>query len=263
MDPRVGLYRGISDRELLRVHGLFVAEGRLVVRRVIADSRYRVHSVLVNDAARRDLTDALEQLSAAVPISIVPTSEFRDLTGYNIHRGCVALVHRPAAFSVDHVLSPSGPVLILEGVANADNVGGIFRNAAAFGAAGVILDAASCDPLYRKAVRTSMGAVLRVPFVRIDGWPEALAQVRASGRQIIALSPREPSVPIDDFAARHSECAPALVLGAEGGGVSAATLASIDATVRIPIATGVDSLNVAVAAGIALYAVTRKRNPGA
>ena len=148
---------------------------------------------------------------------------------------------------------------MLEGVANADNVGGIFRNAAALGAAGVILDAASCDPLYRKAVRTSMGAVLGVPFVRIDGWREAFAQVRTSGRQIVALTPREPSISIDDLAARRRAGAPALVLGSEGGGVATATLASVDATVRIPIATDVDSLNVAVAAGIALYVITRGR----
>jgi len=126
MDSELELYRGVSDRELLRTHRLFVAEGRLVVRRVIETGSYRVRSLLVNDAARRDLADSIERLPPEVAVILARPSEFRDLTGFNIHRGCLALVEHPPARSIDDVLARDGPVIMLEGVSNADNVGGIF-----------------------------------------------------------------------------------------------------------------------------------------
>jgi tRNA G18 (ribose-2'-O)-methylase SpoU len=253
MDSEVELYRGVSDRELLRTHRLFVAEGRLVVRRVIENGSYRVRSLLVNDAARRDLADSIERLPPEVPVIVARTSEFRDLTGFNIHRGCLALVEHPPDRSIDDVLAREGPVVMLEGVSNADNVGGIFRNAAAFGAAGVILDERSCDPFYRKAVRTSMAAVLTMPFARAVRWHDALSRVRAAGLVLSARTPRLPATPIADFTAHLGARRAALVLGAEGTGLSDATLGTADAAVRVPLAPGVDSVNVAIAAGIALY----------
>jgi tRNA G18 (ribose-2'-O)-methylase SpoU len=259
VDARADLYRGVSDGELLRAHGLFVAEGRLVVRRVIESGRFRLHSLLVNEAARRGLADAIGSLPPEVPVIDASIDQFRALTGFNVHRGCLALVHRPRASTLDEVLARPGAVLMLEGVANADNVGGIFRNAAAFGAAGVLLDARSCDPLYRKAVRTSMGAVLRVPNARIDSWPHALARVRSSGRVVVALHPRDRAIPIDEFAVRQAGTVPAFVLGAEGEGLSDELLAGADACVKIPMASGIDSLNVAVAAAVALF---RARSQG-
>jgi tRNA G18 (ribose-2'-O)-methylase SpoU len=253
MDSELELYRGISDRELLRTHGLFVAEGRLVVRRVIENGTYRVRSLLVNDAARRDLAALIECLPPEVPVILARTSAFRDLTGFNIHRGCLALVEHPPARAIDDVLVRDGPVVMLEGVSNADNVGGIFRNAAAFGAAGVILDEQSCDPFYRKAVRTSMAAVLTVPFARAVGWHDALIRVRGAGLFLSALTPRVTATPIADFTAALGGRRVALVVGAEGAGLSDATLGIADAAVRIPLAQGVDSINVSIAAGIALY----------
>ncbi len=255
VDPRAAPYRGVSDAELLRRHNLFVAEGRLVVRRVVESGCFRLHSMLVNDAARRDLADVIARLPPDVPVIEATTAEFQELTGFNIHRGCLALVHRPPAAALDAVLARTGPVLMLEGVANADNVGSIFRNAAAFGAAGVILDERTCDPLYRKAVRTSMAAVLRVPFARLVSWPDALTRVRASGRVVAGLHPREPAIEIAEFGARHSGAATALILGAEGAGLSADVRTRVDALVRIPMANGLDSLNVATAAAIALFAL--------
>jgi tRNA G18 (ribose-2'-O)-methylase SpoU len=258
MDPRAALYRGVSDSELLRAHGLFIAEGRLIVRRVIEDGRYKLHSILVSDAARRDLAGALACVRAEVPVIEARLDEFRQLTGVNIHRGCLALVHRPPERSGAEAMTGPGPLLLLEGINNADNVGGIFRNAAAFGAAGVLLDEQTCDPFYRKAVRTSMGAVLRVPFARVGSWPQALAQVKAC-RSLLALTPGERAVPIHDLVTRHGGAAPALVLGAEGAGLSTQTLAAADVMVRIPTTGYVDSLNVAVAAGVALFALTGSR----
>jgi tRNA G18 (ribose-2'-O)-methylase SpoU len=252
-DARLAAFRDLGDPERLRARGEFVAEGRMVVRRVIEDGRYRVRSVLVNEAARRDLAPALDTLPGDVPIFIGDASAFLEITGFDIHRGCLALVERPPAAAIDTLLATAPPLIVLEGVANADNVGSVFRNAAAFGAGGVILSPTCCDPLYRKAIRTSMGAVLRVPFARAGEWPAALDTIRAAGFTIVALSPREPSEPLEVFAGRARAPRVALVAGAEGAGLSADVDARADYRVRIPISDEVDSLNLAVAVGIALW----------
>lgn len=251
-DPRLADYRDVPDGELVRARGLFVAEGRLVVRRVLEDPRFRIRSLLVNDAALRSLDGALD---AATPVFVCDPSVFPAVTGFNIHRGCLALVERPPDVPLDGLLERDGILVMLEGVANADNVGGVFRNAAAFGAAGVVLSPTCCDPLYRKAIRTSMGAALRVPFARSADWPQTIARVRQAGFTVAALTPREPSIPLARFAASRPPRV-ALVLGAEGAGLSADTERAADVRVGIPIDTAIDSLNVAVAAGIALYGVT-------
>jgi tRNA G18 (ribose-2'-O)-methylase SpoU len=211
--------------------------------------------MLLNDAARRDLADVIHTLPAAVHVLTVATSEFQDITGFDIHRGCLALVHRPVSLDEAEILKSTAPVVMLEEVTNADNVGSVFRNAAAFGAGGVIVSPGCCDPLYRKAVRTSMGAVLRVPFARAEDWPEALTRARAVGFIVAALTPQEPSELLSDFAARAKGCNVALLVGAEGSGVSDAALEKADVRVRIRMVNGVDSLNLAVATAIALYAL--------
>lgn len=256
-DPRLETYRSVSDPELLRLRGLFVAEGRLVVRRVVDDARYRLVSVAVNDAAYRDLADVLARVPKTVPVLVAEGAALEKVAGYHVHRGCLALVERPQLPTIDEVVARDEIVVVLENVANADNVGGVFRNAAAFGAAGIVLSPACCDPFYRKAVRTSMGAVLRVPFARAESWPAALARIKAAGRHVVALTPRGSAQPIDEFARQRGDNAIALVAGTEGSGVSADVESLADACVRIPMVDGVDSLNVAVALGIALYALTR------
>lgn len=254
-DERAGAYRGLRDGELVHSRGLFVAEGRLIVRRVIEDGRYRVQSVLVNDAALHQLEPVLAKLPANVPILVSGARELADIAGYDIHRGCVALVHRRPDTTVDDLMAPVRTLVVLEAVSNADNVGGVFRNAAAFGAGGVLLSPACCDPLYRKAIRTSMGATLRVPFARAEAgdWPGVLVRVRAAGFTLAALTPREPSETLADFAARPRPPRVALMVGTEGAGLTPAVEGAADYRVRIPIADGVDSLNLAAAAGIALY----------
>jgi len=254
-DPRLEAYRSVSDAELLRSRGLFVAEGRLVVRRVVNDARYRLVSVVVNHAAYRGLADVLVRVPETVPVLVADGAALEDVTGYHVHRGCLALVERPRLPSIDEVIARDGIVVVLEAVTNADNVGGVFRNAAAFGAAGVVLSPACCDPFYRKAVRTSMGAVLHVPFARAESSPDALARIKAAGRRVVALTPRA-SQSIGDFARRAGGEPMALVAGTEGDGLSSEVEALADARVRIPMADGVDSLNVSVALGISLYALT-------
>ena len=248
-------YAALADPELARGHGLFVAEGRLVVRRVIEDGRYAIRSLLLSEAAQQQLGGLLARLDPAVPVHVCPAQSFREITGFNMHRGCVALVARPPVLDCEAVARDARLLLMLESIANPDNVGGIFRNAAAFGADGVLLDAATADPLYRKAIRTSMASTLRVRFARVHG-PDVLPTLRAMGFTIVALTPSEPAEALDRFANRPRPARLVLLLGNEGGGLSEATTASADARVRIPMNTDVDSLNVAVAAGIALSRLT-------
>jgi len=254
-DLRIAAYRDLPDPALVRERGLFIAEGRLVVRRVIEDGRWHIQSVLVSDAARDGLADALERIADRVPVYVCEAADFRGLTGYNIHRGCLALVERPPPPPPEALIGAARTVVVLEGVANPDNVGGIFRNAAAFSAGAVLLSPTCCDPLYRKAIRTSMAAVLRVPFARFDDWPRGLNRLRDLGFTIVALTLGEAADALSDFAARRPSERIALVAGAEGAGLSAAVEELADYRVRIPIGEGVDSLNVAVAVGIALYAL--------
>jgi tRNA G18 (ribose-2'-O)-methylase SpoU len=267
-DPQVADYRDIAEADLMRSRGLFVAEGRLVVRRLIEDRRHTLRSVLVNEAAYHALETTLA--AAQVPTYVCETRDFLGITGHDIHRGCLALVERPRALSVTELLAavrpplttvappsttvtpPCATLIVLEGVTDPDNVGGVFRNAAAFGAIGVLLDPACCDPLYRKSIRTSMAAVLRVPFARVDAWPHGLGALRELGFTIAALTPRAPAVTIDRFAASRPPRV-ALLVGTEGAGLSGLAESAADTRVRIPIADDIDSLNLAVAVGIALH----------
>jgi tRNA G18 (ribose-2'-O)-methylase SpoU len=252
-DPRIAGYRSLSDGDLFRRRGLFVAEGRLVVTRLLREAQYAVQSLLLNPAARRALAAEVAALNGQIPIYVAETDVFAAITGFNIHRGCLALAARPADASPLDVIRSADLVLVLEGVANADNVGAAFRNAAAFGAGAVLLDPASCDPLYRKAIRTSMAATLRVPFARVAEWPDMLSLVRHAGFELVALVPQAP-VALDTFAerARTGPRRTAFLVGAEGPGLSRAALEMADVSVSIPMASGIDSLNLAVATGIAL-----------
>jgi tRNA G18 (ribose-2'-O)-methylase SpoU len=238
-----------------------VVEGRLVVARLLADRRWTVRSLLLSYAAARSLESALSLVPPAVPIFVCDRSDFLGITGYDIHRGCLALVERPPVLELDVVANAASLVLVLEGIANADNVGGLFRNAAAFGADAVLLSPTCCSPLYRKAVRTSVGAALCVPFVHAGDWPGPLGRLRRAGFTIAALvadrSDRCES--LEAFASRPAPSKLALMLGSEGFGLTADAESMSDHLVHIPIERGVDSLNVAVAAGIALEQMTRTR----
>ena len=258
-DPRLADYRNIPDPELLRAHGLFVAEGRLVVRRLLADGRFRTRSVMATEAAHAAIAGALAA-RPDVAVFVVPPAVMNGVTGFNIHRGCLAIGERPAATPWADVAAGARRLVALERVANADNVGGTFRNAAAFGADGVLLDPATVDPLYRKAIRTSMGAALVVPFARAEPWPAALGALAARGVATIALTPGASAPPLAEVAAQAASRARpvALVLGHEGDGLAAETVGLCTHRARIPIAPGVDSLNVATAAAVALYELGRQ-----
>ena len=253
-DARAAAYREVSDAQLLRSRGLFVAEGRLVVRRLIEERRYAFESLLLNESALRDLESTFARLDASVPVFVCCTDTFAQLTGYNIHRGCLALVRRPPPIAAASLLVSAPRLVVLDSVTNADNVGGVFRNAAAFDVNGVLLSPTTCDPLYRKAIRTSMAAALQVPFARATPaeWAALVANLHAAGFTVVALTPREPSETLDLFASRPRPPRIALLIGAEGAGLSGAIESAADYRVRIPISDQVDSLNLAVAGGIAL-----------
>jgi tRNA G18 (ribose-2'-O)-methylase SpoU len=249
-------YRNVRDPELLRRRGLFIAEGRLVVERVLDahDPGYRVQSLLLNDASFASLEGRLSRLPD-VPVYVCSIGELSSIVGFNLHRGCLAVVERPGDRNASDVMRHADIVLVLEGVADPDNVGSAFRNAAAFGAGGVLLSPNCCDPLYRKAIRTSMGNVLSVPFARLPHWPHDLAAVKAEGFTLVALTPRGPAIDLSAWARRPGQRI-ALIVGREGDGLSVDAEGVADVRVRITMKPGIDSLNLATAAGIALYSLT-------
>lgn len=255
-DPRIASYRDVRERDLAGRKGLFMAEGEVVVR-VLAStrSRFAPRSLLVSEARADAMAAWLRELDPGLPVYVAGQLAMDQVVGFPIHRGVLALGTRSGPGSAAAVLPPSWePALVvgLVGLANHDNVGGVFRNAAAFGADALLLDGASCDPLYRKAIRVSAGAALTVPFVR-GGAPETLVDALvAAGMDVVALSPagREP---LDAVRwARRS----AILVGSEGSGLPGRLLARLR-SIRIEMAPGVDSLNVAAATAIALHAARK------
>ncbi len=254
-DPRLDDYHDVPDPELLRSRGIFIAEGRHIVRRLLTSTRFRTRSLLLTPAAQEGLADVLPQRE--LPVFVVSQSAMNTITGFNIHRGCLAVGERPQAARWKDLVHDAARLVILERVSNADNVGGIFRNAAAFGVDAVLLGPGCTDPLYRKAIRTSMGAALRVPFAAMRDWPADLAALKASGFTLLALTPAPGALSIGDMSAGGRT---ALMVGHEGEGLSAPAISAADRRVRIPMAPGIDSLNAATAVAIALYEMSRRQN---
>jgi len=259
-DPRVADYSNVPDAELLRTQGVFVAEGRQVVRQLLTASRFRARSVLVSPSALERLRDVLE--TRDVPIYTMPIDRLATLVGFNMHRGCLAIGERLPAAGVGAWLREAAPSRLLvvgERLSNADNVGGVFRNAVAFGAGGVLLSPGCCDPLYRKSIRVSMGGALRVPYAIDEHWPAGLLALKDAGFRVFGLTPLAAARDLEDALASLEPGTPvALTLGHEGDGLGDEAMQIADDLVRIDMRTGVDSLNVATAAGIALHACRRR-----
>ncbi len=253
-DPRIAAYRDVRERDLVGRQGLFVAEGEVVLRVLTASPLMDCVSVLLAEKRVEGLADALERLPPEVPIYAAGQAVMDAIVGFPIHRGVLALGRRRATPSAGELLAglPGGrtTVLALNGIANHDNMGGLFRNAAAFGADAVLIDAECCDPLYRKAIRVSVGASLRVRFARLERGEDVVGLLGAAGFEALALSPRG-GTSLDTL--ERPERA-AVLLGAEGPGLPEAMMARCR-TVSIPMAAGFDSLNVAVTGGIVLWAL--------
>ncbi|HYI62397.1 MAG TPA: RNA methyltransferase [Acidimicrobiales bacterium] len=261
-DERLAVFMGLRDHDLRRrreapggdMEGVFVAEGELVAGRALA-AGYRATTVLV-DRARRDPLPP--RLGPDVPVYRVGPAVVSRITGYQTHRGAlVAFARRPLP-DVAAVLAPARRVIVTEAVVNPTNMGVILRSAAALGIDALLLDPASCDPLYRRANRASMGEGFALPHTRLADLPGGLAPVRDAGFTVVALTPASDAVDLHRWAdALGPDERVALVLGSEGPGLTPATEAACDVRAGIPLAPGVDSLNVGVAAGIACYVIGR------
>lgn len=256
-DPRLRDYRDLTDVALRRVRepaeGLYIAESAKVLARALA-AGHRPRSLLVQEKWRDDAAGLLAGVDGDVPIFVVPEEVAEQVTGYAVHRGILAAMHRPALRPVGEVVAGARLVVILEDIVDHTNVGAAFRSAAALGADAVLVTPRCADPLYRRSVRVSMGTVFQVPWTRLPEWEEARPLLHASGLHIAALALAEDAIPLDAFTAARPHRV-ALVLGAEGDGLSRRALAAADTVVTIPMAGGVDSLNVAAASAVALWAL--------
>jgi tRNA G18 (ribose-2'-O)-methylase SpoU len=250
-DPRIAAYRDVRERDLVGREGLFIAEGEVVLNVLLGtQSRHRPLSLLIAEKRVQPLAALLAKVPADVPVHVAAQPVMDRIAGFPIHRGILAVGRRtplPSAEALVAGLGRRALVVVLSAIANHDNMGGICRNAAAFGADGVILDGDCCDPFYRKAIRVSVGAALALPFARIASVDAALDLLAANGFTTIALSPAGETV-LGDVARPDRVAA---VFGAEGPGLPAAVLDRAR-TVRIEMAGRMDSLNVATASGIVL-----------
>ncbi len=258
-DARVADYVGLSDADARRrverpggesgAGGFFVAEGAIVIGHLVR-SPYRVRSFLVTDRGLRAIEPVIAGVDAPVYLATQPMMEA--IAGFRFHRGSLAAADRRALPEAAALAADARRLLLVEGVGDNENLGALFRNAAGFGVDAVLLDPTTADPLYRRSVRVSAGHVLRMPFARMPDWPGgAVAGLQALGFEVVALTPSASAD--DDLRALPPHPRRALLVGAEGAGLSPAALAAADRQVRITMAPDVDSLNVATAAAIALH----------
>lgn len=262
-DVRLEGYRAVRDGALARARGTFLAEGRLVVAALLEQSVLRARSVLVTEAAlgaiEGSLAVAAERWGESPVVYLADQAVMDEVVGFHMHRGCIAEGERgrvPTAAEVVRGIEGDGVVVVLEGVNNHDNIGAIFRTALALCARAVLIDSGTADPLYRKAIRVSMGAALRLPWGAAGDLPAGLDALRAGGFRCIALTPGADAIEIGALVESGGATGRiALVVGAEGPGLGAATADACDVRARIAMAPGVDSLNVATAMGIALHRV--------
>ncbi len=250
-DPRIEAYRNIRERDLVGRQGLFIAEGKVVLQKLLGSSRFRPLSLLIAEHRLPSLSELMAGVPEDVPVFAATQRVMDEIAGFPLHRGILAIgrrVETPGADALLERLAERALVLVLSAIANHDNMGGIFRNAAAFGADAILLDGDCCDPLYRKAIRVSVGAALLVPFAAIAREEDVVALLDRHGFAAIALSPSGKQDLRQLTPARRT----AVLLGAEGPGLDAELLARTD-SVRIKMAPGFDSLNVATASGIVLH----------
>jgi tRNA G18 (ribose-2'-O)-methylase SpoU len=259
-DPRIAEYLGLRDHQLRQrrerdggdLAGVFVAEGDIVVERALR-AGFVMRSVLIDAGRSSPLPGAVP---AGVPVYAAEEELLLRLTGMGVYRGMLAVFERRPLPSADHVLVGARRVVVLENVVNPTNLGVILRSAAGLGIDAALVDKSSSDPLYRRAARVAMGEVYAFPYARLGRLPDDLGVLRDHGFELLALTPEEPSVPLDALALAPGQKV-ALLLGSEGHGLSPATLAAADRRVRIPMHGAVDSLNVGAAAAVACYAVVR------
>ncbi|MGO1974533.1 MAG: TrmH family RNA methyltransferase [Propionibacteriaceae bacterium] len=253
-DDRLGDYARLRDMSL-RKHleserGLFIAEGEKVIRRAI-ESGHRPRSFLLAERWLDSLSDVLAK-HPGVPVYLVTEDLAEQVTGFHVHRGALASLHRAERHRVDDLLS-ARRLVVLEDIVDHTNVGAVFRSAAALGVEGVLVTPRCADPLYRRSIKVSMGTVFQVPWARIDPWPAGVGLLQEAGYVVAGMTLGEGAITLDELAARdHPKLA--LVFGTEGHGLTPGAGRSLDARVTIPMMNGVDSLNVAASSAVAFYA---------
>jgi tRNA G18 (ribose-2'-O)-methylase SpoU len=256
-DPRLADYRDLRDVQLRQhleaEHGLFLAEGEKVVRRAV-EAGFRARSFLMAPRWLDGLADVLGRSDA--PVYVVSEALAEEVTGFHVHRGALASLHRNPLPAVDEVLAGARSVLVLEEVVDHTNVGAIFRSGAALGFDAVLVAPRCADPLYRRAIKVSMGAVFATPWTRLPDWYDALPTVSAAGFTTVALTLAEDAVPIEQAVTGIDRLA--LVLGSEGHGLSPRWEGAADRRAIIPMAPGIDSLNVAAATAVACYVAAHR-----
>lgn len=254
--PELADFARLTDVALRRAlepaGGLYLAESTKVITRAIAVG-HTPRSVLVNEKWLPDLEPLLRPFPD-VPVYVGTEDALESLTGFHLHRGALAAMHRPGLPDLDEVLDGARRVVVLEDIVDHTNVGAVFRAVAGLGADAVLVTPRCADPLYRRSVRVSMGTVLQVPWTRLGEWRDAAPRLHDAGFHIAALALSDDAVDLDEFAADPPRRV-AIVMGAEGDGLSRRALSSADTVVTIPMAHGIDSLNVASAAAVALYAL--------
>lgn len=256
-DPRVRDFTRLTDMSLRRLkepaEGLYMAESREVITRAL-DVGHRPRAFLMGERWLPESLDILTRVEAAhAPIYVGGKDVLKDITGFHLHRGIIAAMHRPQLPSVKQVLTGARRVAVLEDIVDHTNVGAMLRSAAALGVDAVLVTPRCADPLYRRSVRVSMGTVFQVPWTRIDPWPAGIDTLRRHGFTVAAMALTETAISLDALAAAPPERL-ALVLGTEGQGLTAASVAACDLVVKIPMAGDVDSLNVAAASAVAFWA---------
>jgi tRNA G18 (ribose-2'-O)-methylase SpoU len=254
--PGLTDYSRLTDVALRRVsepaNGLYIAESTKVISRAIG-AGHIPRSVLTQERWLPDLEPLLVSFPD-VPVYVGPEDALQGLTGFHLHRGALAAMHRPSLPALEQVLDRARRVVVLEDIVDHTNVGAAFRAVAGLGADAVLVSPRCADPLYRRSVRVSMGTVLQVPWTRIGEWQDAAPRLHDAGFHIAALALAHDAVSLERFAVDASERL-AIVMGAEGDGLSRRAIAAADTVVTIPMRHGVDSLNVASAAAVALYAL--------
>lgn len=254
-DPRLHDYSGLTDVELRKVRepaeGLFLAEGEKVIRRALA-AGYPMRSTLLSPKWAQAMRPLIEEVDA--PVYVGSEALLEAVTGFHVHRGALASMQRTPVPEPGAVLAAAKRVVVMEDIVNHTNLGAIFRSAAALGMDAAVLTPSCADPLYRRSVRVSMGTVFALPYARLDSWPGGLTTVAEHGFRTIALTPGPTAIDLRDLRFGPEDKV-ALLLGTEGDGLSDPALAAADMRVRIPMAAGVDSLNVAAAAAVACYAI--------
>ncbi|MFI6147925.1 TrmH family RNA methyltransferase [Streptomyces sp. NPDC051109] len=265
-DPRLRDYTGLTDVELRRrrepAEGLFIAEGEKVIRRA-KDAGYEMRSMLLSAKWVDVMRDVIDELPA--PVYAVTPELAERVTGYHVHRGALASMQRKPLPAADELLAAEGAgaghrIAVFEGFVDHANLGAAFRSAAALGISAILLSPDCADPLYRRAIKVSMGSVFSVPYARLDQWPADLEKVREAGYRILAMTPSPKATPLDQVPPERFERS-AIMLGSEGHGLSTYALRAADEWVRIPMAEGIDSLNVAAASAVAFYATRPPQAP--